>query len=183
MSQRKVTAAMKKQVAGRQRFMCAGNVSDYKCPLSGSPFDESGFHIDHIKELRDGGSNELDNLQALCLMCHTVKTNRRSSEVPKAPKKVKEPKAPKVDEPPPPPPLPKKCYSFWHSGERKDFPDLDQMMKAADRTRAAEKWSDTSGWEYEIRIPLGDRIIVQKELFPRLSYPAVRAAYNLGPWV
>jgi hypothetical protein len=170
---------MKKQVAGRQRFMCSANVPAYKCPLNGSPFDESGFHIDHIKELRDGGSNELDNLQALCLMCHTVKTNRRSSEVPKekpkAPKKVK---APKVEEPP----VPKKTYSFWHSGERKDFPDLDQMMKFADRTRAAEKWTDLSGWEYEIRIPLGGQIIVQKELFPRLSAPDVRIGYNLGPW-
>lgn len=176
MSQRKVTAAMKKQIAGRQRFMCAGNVPDYKCPLSGSPFDESGFHIDHIKELRDGGSNELDNLQALCLMCHTVKTNRRSSEVPKekpkAPKKVK---APKVEEPP----TPKKCYSFWHSGERKDFPDVDQLMKFADRIRADNKWSDTAGWEYEIRIPLGGQIIVQKELFPRFSDPSVRIGYNL----
>jgi hypothetical protein len=174
---------MKKQVAGRQRFMCAGNVPDYKCPLSGSPFDESGFHIDHIKELRDDGSNELDNLQALCLMCHTVKTNRRSSEVPKAPKKAKEPKAPKV-EPPPAAllPAPKKCYSFWHSGQREDFPDLDQMMKSADQVRAEKKWGDTSGWEYEIRIPIGERIIIQKERFPPLSNPAVRATYKLGPW-
>ena len=182
MSQRKVTVAMKKQVAGRQRFMCAGNVPNYKCPLSGSPFDESGFHIDHIKELRDGGSNEVDNLQALCLMCHTVKTNRRSSEVPKekpkAPKKEKEPKALKVE----PPPMPKKCYSFCHSGERKEFSDLDQMIKCADQIRADKKWEDTAGWEYEIRIPLGGQVIVQKELFPRLSDPAVRIGYNLGQW-
>jgi len=183
MSQRKVTAAMKKQVAGRQRFMCSANVPDYKCPLNGLPFDESGFHIDHIKELRDGGSNELDNLQALCLMCHTVKTNRRSSEVPKEkkPKAPKKEKVPKIEEPPPPPP-PKKSYSFCHSGERKEFSDMDQMIKCADQIRADKKWTDTAGWEYEIRIPLGERIIVQKELFPRFSNPAVRTVYNLGPW-
>jgi hypothetical protein len=181
MSQRKVTNAIKKQVAGRQRFMCSANVKDYKCPLKGTPFDESGFHIDHIKELRDGGSNEIENLQALCLMCHTVKTNRRSSEVikdkPKAPKKVK---APKVEEPP----IPKKSYSFWDRGELKEFSDIDQMMKFADKLRADRKYNcfQLSGWDYEVKIPIGGRIIVQKELFPRFSDPAVRAGYNLGPW-
>jgi len=179
MSQRKVTAAMKKQVAGRQRFMCAGNVPDYKCPLSGSPFDESGFHIDHIKELRDDGSNALDNLQALCLMCHTVKTNRRSSEVPKAPKKVKQPKAPKVEEPP----TPKKCYSIYLSGERKDFPDLDQMLRSTDQIRKAGKWNDLTSWMYEVRTPDGGKIIVEQKLFPNFDDLLVRLKHKLGPRV
>ena len=178
MSQRKVTNSIKKQVAGRQRYMCSANVPDYKCPLKGTPFDESGFHIDHIKELRDGGSNEIENLQALCLMCHTVKTNRRSSEVPKekskTPKKVKEPIVEKS--------LPKKSYSFWHTGVREEFSDLDQMMKCADKIRSDKKWNDTTGWEYEIKIPFGEKVIIQKEFFPKFSDPSVRIGYNLGPW-
>lgn len=78
MEKRKVTTAVKKQVAGRQRFTCAANIPDYKCPLRNEPFDEAGFEIDHIKPLSEGGSNEPSNLQALCLMCHRVKSNRAS---------------------------------------------------------------------------------------------------------
>lgn len=80
-TKRKVTNAMKKRVAGRQRYTCASNISGYKCPLNGLPFDESGYEIDHIIELRNGGTNDEINLQALCLMCHRVKTSRKSSEL------------------------------------------------------------------------------------------------------
>ncbi len=90
---RKVTAAVKKQVAGKQRFMCAGNVSGYACPLSGNPFDEAGYEIDHIIPLSEGGSNDTSNLQALCLMCHRVKSNRAASvKKEEKPKKEKKPK-------------------------------------------------------------------------------------------
>lgn len=92
--QRKVTAAMKKRVAGRQRFTCAGNIEGYKCPQNGSPFDEAGYEIDHIVELRDGGSNDESNLQALCLMCHRVKTTRKSS----SPKQTPPPKPKKKED-------------------------------------------------------------------------------------
>ena len=74
--ERKVTAAKKKQIAGRQRFCCSANVEGYTCPLDKKPFDESGYEIDHIMELCKGGSNEDSNLQALCIMCHRVKTSR-----------------------------------------------------------------------------------------------------------
>jgi len=74
--ERKVTAAKKKQIAGKQRFCCSANVEGYKCPLDKKPFDESGYEIDHIIELCNGGSNEDTNLQALCIMCHRVKTSR-----------------------------------------------------------------------------------------------------------
>jgi 5-methylcytosine-specific restriction endonuclease McrA len=73
---RKVTAAKKKQIAGRQHFTCSANIKDYKCPLNGKPFDESGYEIDHILELKNGGSNDDINLQALCVSCHRVKTSR-----------------------------------------------------------------------------------------------------------
>lgn len=78
---RNVTDSQKKRVAGRQRFKCAASIPDYTCPLKGEPFDESGYDIDHIKELRDGGSNDLSNLQALCISCHRVKTTRNTSEI------------------------------------------------------------------------------------------------------
>tara|TARA_B100000674_G_C37889598_1_gene938311 strand:+ start:335 stop:874 length:540 start_codon:yes stop_codon:yes gene_type:complete len=32
------------------------------------------FEVDHIVELRDGGKDEYDNLQALCNNCHAAKT-------------------------------------------------------------------------------------------------------------
>jgi len=50
----------------------------YICPqwknYNGS-FDKSMYHIDHIIELRHGGTNHPSNLQALCPSCHAVKTN------------------------------------------------------------------------------------------------------------
>ena len=36
--------------------------------------DEKKFHIDHIKPLSNNGTNELSNLQALCVGCHMDKT-------------------------------------------------------------------------------------------------------------
>jgi len=86
--ERKVTQAKKKQIAGRQRFCCSANVDGYNCPLDKKPFDESGYEIDHIVELCNGGSNEDSNLQALCIMCHRVKTSRLMMK-PKQVKKIK----------------------------------------------------------------------------------------------
>ena len=78
MVKRKVSESVKKQVAGRQRYTCA-TISNYTCPMNKKPFDESGYEIDHIQELRHGGSNDIANLQALCPSCHRVKTTRNSS--------------------------------------------------------------------------------------------------------
>ena len=54
------------------------NKFKYICPqwksYNGS-FDKSMYHIDHIIELRHGGTNHISNLQALCPQCHSVKTN------------------------------------------------------------------------------------------------------------
>lgn len=56
----------------------------YICPLWDSPrfgkFDESGIEIDHIIEVCHGGTNDLNNLQALCPCCHAVKTRRCSRQ-------------------------------------------------------------------------------------------------------
>jgi 5-methylcytosine-specific restriction endonuclease McrA len=35
---------------------------------------EDKFHIDHTKPLSNNGTNELSNLQALCIGCHMNKT-------------------------------------------------------------------------------------------------------------
>lgn len=72
---RSISASMKNSLAARQSHVCAG-VKDYVCPLGNRKFDESGFHIDHIVELADGGDNNEQNLQALCPCCHAVKTQR-----------------------------------------------------------------------------------------------------------
>jgi 5-methylcytosine-specific restriction endonuclease McrA len=77
-AKRNVTEGNKKLVAGRQRYKCAASVVGYKCPLRGRVFDESGYEVDHIIRLADGGSNEPDNLQALCAMCHSVKSKREA---------------------------------------------------------------------------------------------------------
>lgn len=84
---RSVTEAMKKLVAGRQRFRCANKpganlerIESYKCPLwileteDKGLFDESGYDIDHIREFSLTGDNNITNLQALCKSCHAVKT-------------------------------------------------------------------------------------------------------------
>lgn len=82
-TKRNVTAGTKKLVAGKQRYTCKANVSGYACPLKGAPFDEAGYEVDHIVPLSEGGSNDVSNLQALCLMCHRVKSNRASAGKPK----------------------------------------------------------------------------------------------------
>ena len=97
---RNVTAGTKKLVAGRQRYNCSANVDGYACPLAGSPFDEAGYEIDHILALKEGGTNEESNLQALCLMCHRVKSNRSSVGKPsKAATEKKTPPTPTVSKP------------------------------------------------------------------------------------
>ena len=54
-----------------------------KCSKSFSPFN---IHIDHIVGIQFGGSNDEDNLQALCLECHHAKTIKET----KYRKKIKE---------------------------------------------------------------------------------------------
>lgn len=81
---RTLTGTQKKNVVSRQSYKCANKpgsncIKDYECPIWKSRdgiFDESGYEIDHIIEFSVGGSDELENCQALCLCCHRVKTIR-----------------------------------------------------------------------------------------------------------
>jgi 5-methylcytosine-specific restriction endonuclease McrA len=61
---RRVTERVKKQVAADQQWKC----STCDCLLS------SAYQVDHIIPLWKAGSNERDNLTALCPNCHALKT-------------------------------------------------------------------------------------------------------------
>ena len=61
---RNVTNGQKKYVASIQKWKCGhcDNLLD------------ASYEIDHIVALYKGGTNELDNLIALCRNCHGIKT-------------------------------------------------------------------------------------------------------------
>lgn len=61
---RSVSETKKKHVASRQ---------DWKCSKCGMKLPGS-FEVDHIQALHNGGSNHVDNLEALCRNCHGEKT-------------------------------------------------------------------------------------------------------------
>ena len=53
----------------------------YNCNDCGKQLDEY-FQIDHIVRRADGGTNDRENLQALCQPCHAKKTQREQVEKP-----------------------------------------------------------------------------------------------------
>ena len=83
-NRKSIPAKIKIELLSRKQ--CANNPSNhapgcasYYCPLwksNNGYFDESGREIDHIVEVKHGGTNELSNLQVLCPCCHSVKTKR-----------------------------------------------------------------------------------------------------------
>jgi len=64
MGKRSVSDSKKKYVASQQEWKCK------KC----QDILPATFEVDHIVRLQYGGSNEIDNLQALCPNCHRNKT-------------------------------------------------------------------------------------------------------------
>ena len=64
-SKRSVSETKKKYVASNQNWKC----NDCKEQL------KAWFEVDHVKRLDQGGSNEVDNLVALCRNCHGKKTS------------------------------------------------------------------------------------------------------------
>ena len=63
-SKRKVSESLKKQIACKQNWQCKR--CNIKLP--------GNFEIDHIVSLKSGGTNDSNNLQALCRNCHGEKT-------------------------------------------------------------------------------------------------------------
>lgn len=61
---RKYSTTHRIHIAYKSKYKCN------KCDILLPP----EFEVDHIKELRDGGKDEYDNLQALCPNCHAEKT-------------------------------------------------------------------------------------------------------------
>jgi len=51
-----------------------------RCELCGCPADLRMLHVDHIDPKSKGGSNDLDNLQALCDLCNANKGNRDATD-------------------------------------------------------------------------------------------------------
>jgi hypothetical protein len=83
-----LSEATKKRIAGNQHFKCKNRpgsqipgLETYLCPLwqldneFKGCFDGSTYQIDHIIEKSIGGTNNENNLQALCAICHAYKTS------------------------------------------------------------------------------------------------------------
>ena len=63
-TRRKLSETSKKVVASNQMW---------SCKICNKMLDAS-YEVDHIKPLYKGGTNEINNLQALCRNCHGKKT-------------------------------------------------------------------------------------------------------------
>lgn len=76
---RKMDEDKRKPMSRMYKCMIAQE-QEWKCKICSCTIDidvygSTLFDIDHIKEFSEGGSNNRDNLQALCLLCHRKKTN------------------------------------------------------------------------------------------------------------
>lgn len=56
-----------------EKYLIAGT-QNYKCKMCSNDLTDGKFDIDHITRLEDNGTNEINNLQALCKSCHKQKT-------------------------------------------------------------------------------------------------------------
>ena len=63
----------RRAVARKHRWVVAYR-QQYTCAACRTLLHPHAFDIDHKHELRNGGLDELDNLQALCSNCHAKKT-------------------------------------------------------------------------------------------------------------
>jgi 5-methylcytosine-specific restriction endonuclease McrA len=66
------THIMKRSVSETKKKYVAYS-QEWKCNFCNKTLDHT-YEIDHKVELRNGGSNETDNLVALCAGCHRLKT-------------------------------------------------------------------------------------------------------------
>ena len=65
-----------------QYYECAMNVSNLRFSGSKSVIPQ----FDHIIRIADGGSNDIQNIQALCPNCHWMKTNYEKNPAMKCPR-------------------------------------------------------------------------------------------------
>lgn len=54
--------------------------AQFRCDLCGVPASERALEIDHIKPRKHGGTDELENLQALCWKCNSGKGANDSTD-------------------------------------------------------------------------------------------------------
>jgi len=66
------TSVAKRSVSGARRNAVAAG-QGWQCAHCGDTL-EATYEVDHVVELQDGGTNEIDNLTALCRNCHGRKT-------------------------------------------------------------------------------------------------------------
>lgn len=52
----------------------------YRCELCGAHEDQIALHVDHITPRAKGGSDDLSNLQALCMTCNTNKRDNDDTD-------------------------------------------------------------------------------------------------------
>tara|TARA_B100001094_G_scaffold327742_1_gene386621 strand:- start:938 stop:1300 length:363 start_codon:yes stop_codon:yes gene_type:complete len=62
----------KRNVSQKTKKIIASN-QQWKCNICKKLLDFT-FEVDHVNELRYGGNNDINNLQALCPNCHRRKT-------------------------------------------------------------------------------------------------------------
>lgn len=70
----KKSAVKRKIYSGMQRKEIYDKAEGH-CQLCGRKITPNTMTIDHIIPFADGGSNELDNLQAVCKQCNQLKAN------------------------------------------------------------------------------------------------------------
>ncbi|MDO3722235.1 HIT domain-containing protein [Marinobacter sp. chi1] len=54
--------------------------AEYRCQLCGIPASEKALEVDHIIPVNHGGTNDLNNLQALCYSCNAMKRDRDDTD-------------------------------------------------------------------------------------------------------
>lgn len=67
---RKLNQALRIDIAYRQ---------NYACNMCGKFPIPPTFQLDHVVRLADGGLDEVENLQALCVECHAIKTRSEAT--------------------------------------------------------------------------------------------------------
>jgi hypothetical protein len=76
MTKRKgIPPKVKLKVFKRDNYTCR------LCSKSPATYPELVLEVDHIKPVSEGGSNEIDNLQTLCIMCNRGKGNDSSLNI------------------------------------------------------------------------------------------------------